>query len=162
MGSESVVSTKHGLELKIPPPIVAALVAGAMWGISRVTAVVTVPVSVRHSVTGLLAVIGFGLAASGVLAFWRAKTTIHPEKPENTRALVSTGIYRVTRNPMYLGILLALTAWGVALAAPWCLAGPVVFVLYIQRFQILPEERVLAAKFGAEYQQYRARVRRWV
>ena|ERR1700693_932613 len=153
---------KHPLELKVPPPVIALLMAGIMWGVSRLTPLTEVPASLRHAVAGTLAAIGIGLVVAGVLTFRFAKTTIHPEKPEKTSVLVSTGVYRVSRNPMYLGLLLILCAWAVWWSASWGLLGPVAFALYIYRFQIVPEERVLSAKFGTGYKQYTARVRRWL
>jgi protein-S-isoprenylcysteine O-methyltransferase Ste14 len=153
---------QHPLELKIPPPVVALLVAGIMWGVSRLSPLTEVPAILRHAVAGTLAAIGIGLVVAGMLTFRFANTTIHPVKPEKTSALVSTGVYRVSRNPMYLGLLLFLCAWAVWRSAPWGLLGPVAFALYIYRFQIVPEERVLSGKFGTDYEQYTARVRRWV
>jgi protein-S-isoprenylcysteine O-methyltransferase Ste14 len=102
------------------------------------------------------------VALSAVWLFRRFRTTVHPEKPENTTALVMTGIYRLTRNPMYVGVTLALLGWAVWLRVPVALLGPVAFVLYVNRFQIVPEERVLASKFGEAYAAYCRRVRRWV
>jgi len=83
-------------------------------------------------------------------------------KPEKASSLVTTGIYRFTRNPMYLGLLFVLFAWAVFLASVWALLGPVAFVFYIDRFQIAPEEAILAGMFGAAYTEYKARVRRWL
>jgi protein-S-isoprenylcysteine O-methyltransferase Ste14 len=77
-------------------------------------------------------------------------------------SFVTSGIYRVTRNPMYLGMAMILVAWAVFLAAPWPFAGPVFWVLYMNRFQINPEEKILAAMFGEEYSRYAASVRRWL
>jgi protein-S-isoprenylcysteine O-methyltransferase Ste14 len=153
---------RHPLELKVPPPVVALLVAVIMWGVSRFTPLMAVPAVLRYVVTGTLAPLGVGLVVAGLLTFRFAKTTIHPQKPEEAAVLVSTGLYRVTRNPMYLGLLLILCAWAVWRSAPWGLLGPAAFALYIHRFQIVPEERVLSAKFGDAYEQYTAQVRRWV
>jgi protein-S-isoprenylcysteine O-methyltransferase Ste14 len=97
-----------------------------------------------------------------VLSFRRAKTTVNPLKPETSASLVSTGVYSFTRNPMYLGMALVLLAWAAYLASPWALAGPALFALYITRFQIIPEERVLARLFGTSFAEYRKRVRRWL
>jgi protein-S-isoprenylcysteine O-methyltransferase Ste14 len=83
-------------------------------------------------------------------------------KPETATALVCGGVYTVTRNPMYLGLLVLLIAWAVYLSSAWALLGPLAFAVYITRFQILPEERALGTLFGAEYAAYRARVRRWL
>ena len=82
--------------------------------------------------------------------------------PERASALVERGIYRHTRNPMYLGLLCLLLGWTLALGQWAALLGPLVFVVYITRFQIVPEERVLLAHFGAAYDDYRQRVRRWL
>lgn len=76
--------------------------------------------------------------------------------------MVTGGVYRLTRNPMYVGLTLLLTTWAVWLAVPWTFLGPVVFALFTHCFQILPEERVMSAKFGRAYEDYRRRVRRWL
>jgi protein-S-isoprenylcysteine O-methyltransferase Ste14 len=152
----------QALELKIPPPAVAALIAGAMWGISLVTPSLDVPRLIRVAAAMVIVLAGGGIALSGAVSFRRAGTTVNPMKPQTTSSLVTTGIFRVTRNPMYVGLLFVLVAWAMFLAAPWTLAGPLAFVLYMNRFQIAPEERVLSAMFGADYSNYRARVRRWL
>ena len=150
------------LELKIPPPVVALIIAAAMWGLSEYTPAIAVPILVRTLGALAIALIGGGISAAGARAFRRAQTTVNPMKPEKTSALVADGIYRVTRNPMYLGLLFVVTGWAFFLAAPWALAGPVVFFAYVTRFQIAPEERVLSAMFGEAYAAYQARVRRWL
>jgi len=141
------------LELKIPPPAVAVFAAIVMWGVSRATPSWEIPALAR---------IGVAFSVSGVIAFRRAKTTINPTTPEAASSLVSSGVYRATRNPMYVGLLLVLVAWAVFLSSGWALPGPLVFAAYIRRFQITPEERVLSALFGTEYSAYKARVRRWL
>jgi protein-S-isoprenylcysteine O-methyltransferase Ste14 len=150
------------LELKIPPPAVGLLVAGAMWWVSRYGVLQAVPPGWRIVAALVIAVIGAAFDVAGIIAFARAKTTVNPMKPEKSAALVSSGVYRITRNPMYVGMALILLAWAVFLASPWALFGPLVFAAYITRFQIRPEERVLAARFGAEFAGYQARVRRWL
>jgi protein-S-isoprenylcysteine O-methyltransferase Ste14 len=152
----------RALELKIPPPVVAALLAGAMWGISTVAPPVDVAPAVRTSAAAILVLVGLMFDAAGIYAFWRARTTINPLKPANTSSLVCSGVYRITRNPMYVGMLFLLTAWAVWLSCAWALPVLPLFVLYINRFQIAPEEKILAAKFGEEYADYQARVRRWL
>lgn len=99
---------------------------------------------------------------SGVMAFRRARTTVNPLNPEAATALVIVGVYRYTRNPMYVGLATMLVGWAVYLAAPLALLGPPIFVLFIARFQIVPEERALAEKFGREFADYRKKVRRWL
>lgn len=149
------------LELKVPPPLVALLVAAAMWGLRVLSPPAAAP-SFRIAAALILGVLGATSSASGVRAFARANTTKNPMKPQAASSLVVTGVYALTRNPMYLGLLLVLLGWAAFLWSPWALPGPVGFVAYISRFQIAPEERVLLNLFGAEYSDYKATVRRWL
>ena len=152
----------HALELKIPPPVAALLIAAAMWGLSLVTPSAAVPTLIRLVATIAIALAGVATGISGVAAFRRAKTTANPLKPETASALVISGVYRLTRNPMYVGLALVLLAWAVLLSSAWTLLGPLVFILYMTRFQIMPEERVLSSIFGAAYSAYQTKVRRWL
>jgi protein-S-isoprenylcysteine O-methyltransferase Ste14 len=97
-----------------------------------------------------------------IRAFMRAGTTINPVAIDTASILVTTGPFARSRNPMYVAMALLLTAWALALNSLAALAGPLLFVLFITRFQILPEEGAMSAKFGATYTDYRARVRRWL
>lgn len=133
-----------------------------MWGLARALPGLQFEYGWRLLVTAFLAIAGVTLAASGIALFRRARTTINPHKPGATTALVASGPYRFSRNPMYAGMLLVLLAWAAFLAAPLALLGPAAFVLYINRFQIEAEERALTSRFGAEYDAYRSRVRRWL
>lgn len=163
--NDSAGSNAHrarSLETRIPPPIVAALMGAAMWWLASPSPLLDVPASVRIGVALAIAAVG-GLVAMGAgIRFRRAKTTIDPLKPQAASSLVTAGIFRYTRNPMYLGLLFLLVAWAVLLSSPFALLGPVAFVTYISRFQIVPEERVLATLFGAEYATYQSEVRRWL
>lgn len=127
-----------------------------------VTAVVPVPTIVRVVAALAIASVGVIIGMAGAIRFRHAKTTVNPMKPQMTSSLVTGGIYRYTRNPMYLGLLFVVVAWAVFLSSPWSLSGAVAFVLYIGRFQIIPEERVLSGLFGAAYTAYQLRVRRWL
>jgi protein-S-isoprenylcysteine O-methyltransferase Ste14 len=158
----SSLPPRHALETKIPPPAVALLVAALMWWLASFTPHARLSHIARLNMGAVLALAGVAFALSGVISFRRWQTTVRPEHPEKASALVSSGPYRYSRNPMYLGLLAMLLGWGIYLAAPWSLLGPLVFVLYINRFQIIPEERALAARFGADYQRFCASVRRWV
>jgi protein-S-isoprenylcysteine O-methyltransferase Ste14 len=152
----------HTLELKIPPPVVALVVAAAMWAVARAVPVAAVRVPFANGVAMAIAIVALCIAISGVLAFRYAKTTVDPRKPAMTSVLVTSGIYQVTRNPMYLGLSLLLVAWALVTGSALAFLGPLVFVLYITRFQIVPEERALLTNFGADYSAYRAKVRRWL
>jgi protein-S-isoprenylcysteine O-methyltransferase Ste14 len=133
-----------------------------MWFASRVGPSLELPLLTRSITFAVIALAGGAIGLAGNLAFKRAQTTPDPFRPQNASSLVTTGIYRFSRNPMYLGLLLVLLGWAAFLCSVFPLFGPVGFVAYIARFQIVPEERVLQAKFGAAYSEYLARVRRWV
>jgi protein-S-isoprenylcysteine O-methyltransferase Ste14 len=150
------------LDHRIPPPVVGVIMAAAMWGASSVGPAFAIPPMLKYIAIALLAAAGIAFDVSGILAFRAARTTVNPLKPEQASILVTGGIYRVTRNPMYVGMALLLLAWAVYLSALLPFAGIVVFVLYLTRFQIQPEERVLEGLFGERYANYAARVRRWL
>ena len=151
------------LELKIPPPLVAVAIASAMYvAVSLLPPVLALAPGVRVFVALVLAGVGVCFDMVGLLSFRKAKTTVNPLTPQRSSAVVTHGVYRFTRNPMYLGLLLILLGLAVYLASPWVLLGPVAFAAFITRFQIQPEERALTARFGATYTDYCARVRRWL
>ena len=120
------------------------------------------PPSVRVGAALVLVGVGACFDVAGLLAFRKAKTTVNPLAPNRSTAVVSTGVYRITRNPMYLGMALILLGLALYLASPWALLGPLVFAAFITRFQIQPEERALTARFGAAYTAYCTQVRRWL
>ena len=152
----------HFLELKIPPPVVALVLAVMMWLIPSLVGIVEAPFAVRVGLAVALVVVGQFISVSGIVEFRRARTTINPIKASAASSLVCSGIYRFTRNPMYVGLFLTLLGWAVYLANPLSLLFLVVYVLYITRFQIKPEERSLLRIFGEPYAAYMQRVRRWV
>ena len=149
------------LELRIPPPIVFAACALGMWLAARFLPTLAVPAMPRWLAVAL-AIAGFLVAAAGIAAFRRAGTTTNPMTPDAASQIVTGGIYRITRNPMYLGLALVLAAWALELGNLGALALVAGFVLYMTRFQVIPEERALAARFGPAYDAYRSRVRRWL
>jgi len=150
------------LQLKVPPPLVALLIAGLMWCISLFTQTIELPAMGRVGGAAAIALAGGAFSLAGALSFRRAKTTVNPMKPEKTSSFVTSGIYTVTRNPMYLGMLFVLVAWALFLSSAWALFGPLSFFIYMNSFQIAPEEKVLAAMFGPAYAAYTATVRRWL
>lgn len=155
----------NALELKVPPPVVALCLALLMWLVASAVPVAPpfdLSIGLRASLAVALAVIGQGISIAGIVSFRHARTTINPLKPGAASALVRDGVFRFTRNPMYLGLLLTLVGWAVWLWSPAALLFLPVFVLYIDRFQISPEERALATLFGAEFAGYRTRVRKWL
>ena len=150
------------LELKVPPPAVALVTAVLMWLASRSLPGLAFVFPADNLLAVGLAAIGLIVAISGVVTFRRARTTLNPTKPETSTSLVSWGIYKITRNPMYLGLLLQLTAWASFLSNWIAVLFLPVFVVYINRFQIVPEEQALTSLFASEFVAYQSRVRRWL
>ena len=150
------------LELKVPPVPIAAVFAAAMFGVSLLAPAATVVIPGCNVVAVGLALLGSAVALAGVFAFRSARTTVNPLDPSAASALVSSGVYRLSRNPMYLGFLLALAGWAVYLSNALAALFLPAFVAYMNRFQIEPEERAMLAKFGPEFTRYMAAVRRWV
>jgi protein-S-isoprenylcysteine O-methyltransferase Ste14 len=150
------------LELKVPPLLVALILGASMWLLARLTPGLTAVLPYAGVAAGAVLLAGVAVALAGVVAFRSARTTVDPIHPDRASAMVTGGVYALTRNPMYVGFLLLLVAWAIWLGnLPACLGLPA-FVKYMNRFQILPEERFLGSKFGAPYAEYLLRVRRWI
>ncbi len=150
------------LELKIPPVLLVVIFAVLMWMASLSLPEIQAPSTLRVIVSTALAALGAIFTISGVVSFKKAKTTINPTTPNAASSLVTTGVYKYTRNPMYVGLLFLLFGWGVFLSNLYALALTVGFVLYMNRFQIKPEERALESVFGSGILNYKKRVRRWL
>lgn len=150
------------LELMIPPDLVWVLVAVLMWRVSVKTPRVTLPSPLRVGVAVALTILGVWLVIAARNSLARARTTWRPMSPLQTTSLVASGVYGVSRNPIYLGMLLVLFGFAAALASPVAAVLSAAFVLYLNRFQIGPEERALLEILGQEYADYVERVRRWI
>jgi protein-S-isoprenylcysteine O-methyltransferase Ste14 len=150
------------IELRVPPVVVALAAALLMALLARSATGLRWPTSVGFGAAALLFTTGIAIAVAGVREFRRASTTVNPMTPAAASAMVRSGIFRYTRNPMYLGMLLMLAGWAVWLASVAAAAVLPVFVLYMNRLQIEPEERALASRFGGEFEDYRRSVRRWL
>lgn len=150
------------LELKIPPPVVALILGVLMWLASSLFQGATTPFEFRAIVSVVIACVGAVFGVSGMVSFVRAKTTMNPMKADTASSLVTDGVFRVTRNPMYLSLLFYLIAWAIYLANWVVVVFLPLFVIYLNEFQIKPEERAMAALFGSQYAEYKARVRRWL
>lgn len=150
------------LELKVPPVAVLLLCGGGMWLLSSLAPALALSIPGRRLLAVVVACAGLATGLAGVLAFRAAQTTFDPRYPHQSSALVRTGMYRRSRNPMYLGLLLMLLGWATFLANGLAFMVLPVFVLYMNRFQIVPEEHAMLASFGDEYRDYRVAVRRWI
>lgn len=149
------------LELKVPPVLLVALFAVAMYAMSAATIEgradgIPVLLSMMCAIAGGL------ICMTGVVQFRKVRTTVNPVNPASASSLVTSGIYKVSRNPMYLGFLLILLAWAFFLSNAYSAAAIPFFVFYMNRFQIVPEERALARLFGHEFTAYASKVRRWI
>jgi protein-S-isoprenylcysteine O-methyltransferase Ste14 len=150
------------LELKLPPPVLALIFVAAMWFASWQLPSLAFEMPGSHYWGLVLAGTGIILALAGVIEVRKAETTVNPTKPDATSAMVTSGVYRLSRNPMYLGLLFVLAGWAAVLSHVLAFLFLPVFVAYINRFQITPEERVLYAKFGEAFTTYTQSVRKWL
>lgn len=149
------------LETKIPAPVVIVAVAGGMNLLSP-TSALPLPGSPRDLVASAIAIASGVIAAAAFFAFWRGKTTFNPFRPERASALLTRGVFGLTRNPLYLSLALLLLAYAVRLGGVVAYGGPLLFLVYITRFQVVPEERAMHAKFGSAWARYTRTVRRWI
>lgn len=153
----------QALETRIPPLVLTLLAGATTWLLSRVDA----PVGFLDNGPSQLAAIGLWLIGAGVLleavgGFVKARTSVDPHHPSKATELVNTGMYRFTRNPMYLGMVLVVIGGALWLATLFGLIGPALLVLALTRLQIMPEERHLEEAFGDAYDTFRAATRRWI
>lgn len=150
------------LELKVPPLLVALLCILLMWYVQGFYPLGWLASAWVLPLTIVLATAGIAITATGAGAFRRTRTTVNPLHPEQTSHLVTGGIYQYTRNPMYLGMALVLLAVALYMADVSAFLGVALFVRFIGRYQIEPEERMLLEKFGDEFAAYQDQVGRWL
>jgi protein-S-isoprenylcysteine O-methyltransferase Ste14 len=151
------------LHNRIPPPLIASLIALLMWlGTQQWPINHQLSLTLRLAIALPLLLLGIVVCLAGVLSFKRARTTVNPLQPQRASALVSSGIYQHTRNPMYLGFAITLLAWTIIVAWPPALLGVAGFVVYMNRFQIAAEERALSTLFEDDFARYCSHVRRWL
>ncbi len=150
------------LSLKIPPPVQALIFGVLMWVVARQVSGGQFQFELQLLVAILIAVAGVALVVTSILEFRRASTTIDPFNPEEASSLVASGVFRFSRNPMYLSLLLVLIGWFIWLGSLYNLAVLALFVSYITVFQINPEEAAMKSLFGEKYDQYCSKVRRWI
>lgn len=150
------------LNVPLPPPVLGAFAGGGIWLCHTLLPWLSVGFRGQAVLAVCLAGVGVAIEAVGVAAFVRSRTTVNPLHPERASTLVTSGLYRVSRNPMYLGMACLLVAWCLYLGS---LPGFLVmagFVVLIENYQIKPEEVALERVFGEAYKAYKTRVRRWV
>jgi protein-S-isoprenylcysteine O-methyltransferase Ste14 len=148
--------------LRVPPVALFLIVALLMWAVAAGLPSLRLALPGRTPIAVLLLLAAGAIGIAGVRAFGRARTTLNPLHPEQASVLVTVGVYRRTRNPMYVSLAVVLLAWAVWLGHPLALAGIAGFVAWMNVFQIPPEERALRALFGAEFERYCSEVPRWL
>jgi len=150
------------LELKIPPVALSVIVALFMWIVFMQIPQGSIYLPYKLLLVTIFLSIGILIALAGVISFHKAKTTVNPTRPNASSSIVDSGVYRISRNPMYVGFLFILIGWAIALSNILVFAFLPLYVLYMNRFQIIPEEKILSSKFGDEYLTYKKSVRRWL
>ena len=147
---------------RVPPLAVAGILCVAMWASARVAPSLSFDFGDRRLAALALVLLGGAIGLAGTRSFRMARTTVNPLQPDRASALVTTGIYRYTRNPMYVAVALALLGWSVYLGHALAPLGAVAFVAWMDRRQIPAEERALRGLFGAGFERYCSEVRRWL
>ena len=148
------------MKTKIPPPIIALVMIVLIYLSSLL--IVTTTFNYQSSLSVLFLILGLACALPSFRLFARYKTTITPLKPSDTTALVTEGMYRYSRNPMYLGLLLLTIASTIWFGTWLGIIINIVFIFLINFLQIIPEEEALLKIFGEEYGEYKKNVRRWI
>lgn len=146
----------------VPPPVVAGLVALLMWLTAAALPRARFELPLREAGVVLLVGLGLALMLCAVWAFRQARTTVNPLRPERVTSLVTGGVFAFSRNPIYLGDALLLAAWALWLGNAAALSLLAVFVAWMTLLQIRAEEAALHARFGAAFDDYCRRVRRWI
>ena len=148
--------------IKIPPLALVVVTALLMWGVAMLVPTLTYSFIWSKGIAVAVVCVGLIICLAAVFEFRVAETTVNPQRPGDTSALVTSGVYQLSRNPMYLGFLLMLAGWAFWLEnglSAMFLPG---YFAYIDQFQIGPEEEALLSAFGAEYREYQESVRRWL
>ncbi len=152
----------NALALKVPPVAQVIITAAAMYVVSKMVPALTFSLNGSTALAVALGLMGLSLGIMGVTQFRIAQTTPNPQALEQVSSLVTSGVYQYSRNPMYVGLVLILLGWAFYLSHFLAFVLLPIFILYITRFQIQPEERMMAQKFGKTYQDYLNKVRRWI
>ncbi|WP_215405287.1 methyltransferase family protein [Vibrio gigantis] len=150
------------LELKVPPVALFILVIVASYFCAQQLSSAAIVLPYKLFVLGVGITLSGVIGLAGVWEFRKQKTTVNPIKVETASSVVDSGIFGYTRNPMYLGLFILLFCVGYYFQNIFSILLSFVFVIYMNQFQIKPEERALEQLFGAEYVDYKQKVRRWV
>ena len=147
-------------KLKIPPPILVIILITSIYFSSDKLDSISIPYRTLFSIVILS--IGILVIINPVVKFIKSKTTVNPVEFKNVEKLVTSGIYKYSRNPMYLGMIMIIISTAVYYLNFFSLLTPFIFYFWINRFQIKREEVFLEEKFGQEYLSYKTKTRRWI
>lgn len=150
------------MKVKIPPLLLMLLIATVMYLLASMLPRVDSQGRAALYMSSVVLVLGVVIALLAVREFKRVDTTVDPIRIQNASNLVSSGVYRISRNPMYLSFAIILLSLVIYLQSPLLLFGVVFFVAYITKHQIHPEEQFMRNKFGEQYENYARKVRRWL
>ena len=150
------------IRTRIPPPVYALCAAVFMWLGNRYAPAIRWIAPPWNQFGWILIALGLALDLYSILIFIRTRTTVNPLRPGNATQLVVSGVYRISRNPMYLGMVLSLTGWAWLLGSPTCLLLVLLFDRVLVIVQIAPEEIALRDLFGTSYGDYSKQVNRWI
>ena len=146
--------------LKIPPPLLVLILVISNYFSSKKIDLILLP---NQDITSIIIfLIGMLILINPIFKFIKSKTTIDPIKFKKVNKLITSGIYRYSRNPMYLGLLILVTSTSIFYLNIFTITTPVFFYFWINRFQIKREEIFLTKKFGKEYLLYKTKTRRWI
>jgi protein-S-isoprenylcysteine O-methyltransferase Ste14 len=158
---KSFITFMDKLNLKVPPVVVFLVCLSLLILFDNYLPGISFP-GIPWWIITIPVMVGLVVALTGVIQFSMRSTTVNPHRPGNTTTLVTDGIYRFTRNPMYLGLLLLMVAAVLKLGNIFGILIVAIFILYMNRFQIRPEEQAMEEKFGDAYRNYKQDVRRWI
>lgn len=150
------------LKLKVPPPVWALLAAICIWITAKYWPVFRLEFANQWLVAVLVFLAGSIIDVIAMIQFRRARTTVNPLSPEKSTELVTTGIFSISRNPMYLGMALNLVGITIWFGDVSGLVFVALFVVVINQLQIKPEEEILTGLYGDKYTDWMQRVRRWI
>ena len=146
--------------IKIPPPLIVLVLIVSIYFSSKKIDLINIPLQLEISIFILSA--GILIFLNPVLQFIKSKTTVNPIQFEEVNKLVTSGIFKYSRNPMYLGMLMIVLSTSIFYLNVYSILTPLLFILWINKFQIKREEEFLIEKFGDEYLSYKKKTRRWI
>ena len=146
--------------LKIPPPLLVLILVVSNYFSSKKIDLILLPY--QNLISFILLFIGFLILINPILKFIKSRTTIDPIKFKKVNKLITSGVYKYSRNPMYLGLLTIIISTTIFYLNIFSITTPIIFYFWINKFQIKREEIFLTEKFGKEYLLYKTKTRRWI